>query len=242
MDASMKLRQTYLVAAGVMTAIGVGACGSTGTPASASNELASSDAAIPGDSDVPRRDAADPITTPPDSGTPAEGGTTCDGGALGPPTTHRASSVACPPTSAGSGVFPDGGPSCTTDSECADGGGWSLKCLQGKCSIDQCLADSDCPAGTTCGCSNSYYGGNAIHVNACIMSSCRLDSDCGPGGYCSPSFGAYCGGLTGFYCHGPADTCANNADCSCGPSSAGACAYQPTVGHWQCAAPAVCAG
>ncbi len=167
----------------------------------------------------------------------------CAGATLSAPKNHRPADAACPSTAANSSAFPDGGLSCTSDSECsADGGFGPPKCLHGTCSVDQCSVDSDCPSGSGCGCANSYYGGNGLHANACFTSTCRVDSDCGTGGYCSPSFGAYCGGLTGFYCHGPVDTCVNDSDCSCASSHGGTCSYQPTVGHWQCDATVVCTG
>jgi hypothetical protein len=237
----MKLRGAHFTTAFLATALfGAGACSSS-SPSSAEP---GADAGVSGDAAGPQGDGSGPVTTGNDSGGgPGATPTSCDGGPLGPPATHRAADVACPSTSLNAAVFPDGGPPCTTDSECADaGGGTQLTCLQGKCSADQCLLDSDCPAGSACGCANSYYGGNASHPNSCFTSECRVDSDCGSGGYCSPSFVGYCGGLTGYFCHKAADTCVNDTDCLCASSQGGRCYYEPTVSHWQCEAVAVCTG
>jgi hypothetical protein len=190
-------------------------------------------------------DASGQVEAGNDSGSKDSGGDTgvlCDGGPLGPPASHRATDVACTPGEVT--LFPDGGPACTTNAECADAGGAyvTATCLQGRCTADQCLVDSDCAAGNTCGCASSYYGGNAAHPNQCFPSTCRVDADCGADGYCSPSLGGYCGGLTGFFCHRPTDTCHSNSDCSCGSSQGGTCYYEPTVSHWQCEPTVVCAG
>jgi hypothetical protein len=241
----MKLWQATFATAVFATAL-FGASGCSSSSASSTGPV--KDAGVSGDAAANRPDVSAPrddsgtIDTGNDSGVGDDAApTSCDGGHFGAPDTHRAAAVACPATTARTMLFPDGGPSCTTDSECADAGG-GPRCLHGQCSFDQCLVDADCAAGSTCGCANSYYGGNAIHGNGCFTSNCRVDSDCGSGGYCSPSFGAYCGGLTGFYCHKAADTCVNDTDCSCTSSRGGTCHYEPTVSHWQCEAAVVCSG
>ncbi len=167
--------------------------------------------------------------------------TSCAVGPFGPPVTHSATtSGACPPSLQGAS-FPDGGLPCSTDSDCAAGGGsgTSLTCLHGNCSANQCSVDSDCGATGKCACAN----GNPPNWNMCLPSECRIDSDCGPGGYCSPSFTASCNALAGYYCHKAADTCANDIDCQCASSQAGGrCYYEPSVSHWQCEAVVVCSG
>jgi hypothetical protein len=235
----MKLsRAHFATAVGATLLLGVAGCSSS-SPSSAEP---GPDAGASGDAAETQGDGSEPLNAGSDSGGRADAAS-CDGGALGAPVTHRAADVGCSPTSLTAAVFPDGGPPCTADSECVDaGGGVSLTCLQGKCSADQCLVDSDCPTGAACGCANSYYGGNAIHANSCFTSQCRVDSDCGPGGYCSPSFGAYCGALTGYFCHTAADTCTNDTDCSCASSSGSQCAFAPASGHWQCGPAVACAG
>ncbi len=242
LHALMKLGQVTFKTAVLATALlGASGCSSSSTPGAEPG----GDAAVSGDAAGSQGDAGGPNGGN-DSGVQADATpTACDGGPFAPPATHRATDVACSPTTLAAAGFPDGGaPSCNADADCADGGvaGRPLTCLQGKCSADQCLVDSDCAAGSACGCADSYYGGNAIHVNSCFTSTCRVDSDCGSGGYCSPSFGAYCGGLTGYYCHKAADTCMNNADCQCASAQGGACTYEPSVSHWQCGPFVVCAG
>jgi hypothetical protein len=149
------------------------------------------------------------------------------------PTEHRPVAVACAPSSR-SPAAPDGGaPSCTTDADCAnDAGSLFTTCLHGRCSFDHCLSDDDCGGNGVCSCANSYYGGNAsYHANVCVPSGCHVDSDCGPNGFCSPSVGT-CGYVTGYQCHGPADSCVDAAkDCvGCGNS----CVYSPEAGGFGC--------
>jgi hypothetical protein len=160
------------------------------------------------------------------------------------PNEHRATATACAP-SARAPAPPDGGvPSCTTSADCvgttAALSGFSA-CLHGQCSFDQCLTDADCGTGAVCVCASAYYGGNAAyHPNVCVQASCQIDSDCGAGGYCSPTHGS-CGTFTGFYCHGPADTCVDaTKDCfSCNET---ACVYSPAIGAFTCGAASVCGG
>jgi len=143
-------------------------------------------------------------------------------------------------------VYYDAGPplACTSFADCQDAGApidTYQACLGGKCSIDQCLTDSDCPTGEACGCADSF-GGNAYHFNECVPTQCRIDSDCGAGFTCSPSNAGYCSSLTGFYCHSAADTCATSADCCPGSNLYLQCVYQPALGHFACQAGAVCSG
>jgi Cys-rich repeat protein len=152
--------------------------------------------------------------------------------------------VACSPSgglyTAGVDWAADAAPSCNTSADCADAGAFAkLTCLQGHCTPDECLADSDCASGMLCACNSEISNGLRVWQNLCMATQCRLDSDCGTGEVCSPSNGSYCGGLQGFFCHTPSDTCLTNSDC-CGATPT--CAYQSAVGHWACQALSVCAG
>jgi hypothetical protein len=83
----------------------------------------------------------------------------------------------------------------------------------GVCRLDQCFTDSDCPMVTACSCLGEP--GN-IYRNQCLPANCRTNTDCGPRGVCSPSIAPNpCGSvyLYGFFCHGPQDMCATDADC-----------------------------
>jgi len=156
------------------------------------------------------------------------------------PTEHRATAVACSPSTRAPAPPDAGLMSCTSDADCATDAAFTYfnACLHGTCSFDQCLTDADCGTGV-CACASDYYGGNAAyHPNVCVRGNCQVDADCGPGGYCSPSHG-YCGSFEGFYCHGPSDTCVDStADCGgCG----NACLYAPTVGAFVCGTN-ICAG
>jgi hypothetical protein len=184
----------------------------------------------------------------PDSSTVDTGGgdVACPGttGAAGQgetPTEHRAVAAACTPSTR-TPPPPDGGlTTCTSNADCMADGGTPFTapfttCLHGVCSFDQCLTDADCPNGGVCGCASDYYGGNAAyHPNVCVPANCHTDADCGAGGFCSPSR-TYCGSYTGFYCHGPQDTCVNpTVDCAGCPGTTGnACVYAPTVGAFVC--------
>jgi hypothetical protein len=192
-------------------------------------------------------DGGPPGTTNPDASTPGtnpDAGTPipiprCDGGGSPSEPGSRPTAVACNATPS---YLPDAGDaSCTTSADCADAGalGYFKACLGGKCAIDACLTDSDCPSGQACGCS-TQFGGNAIHTNACIPAECRVNTDCGSGGICSPAQIGYCGSLSGYYCHSTADTCTTAADCC--DRSTPACEYEPTLGHFACQANSVCGG
>jgi len=130
-----------------------------------------------------------------------------------------------------------GAASCGSDADCAAGAP-NTACLRGQCAFDECLDDADCATGQICMCSTEQRG-NAEHRNLCLTVTCRVDADCGPAGTCSPSYDAYCGGLTGYYCHSSADTCHADSDCC---DSTPICEYEPTLGHFACAAATVCAG
>jgi hypothetical protein len=167
-------------------------------------------------------------------------------GTGGAPAVHRPQAVTCPATTA----FParDGGAvSCTKDTDCVSDGAFNPDrfCLQHTCRVDQCVTDADCPSDQACGCA-SQFGGNAIHTNSCIPTACHVDADCGAGGFCSPATNNRCGSLSGYHCHGAADTCHDASDCAAshdgGITTPTSCAYVPEVNHWQCAAAVVCNG
>jgi hypothetical protein len=191
------------------------------------------------------------------------GGATATGGAIGTggspaggcsgsanhntaevPSLHRATAIACAPSTRAPAP-PDGGLlSCTRNADCAADGAATIfgTCLHGQCSFDQCLTDADCGATDVCVCANDSYGGNAqYHANFCVPANCRVDSDCGPGGYCSPS-PSYCGSYSGYYCHTAADSCIDAIkDCSACTTVGPACIYAPAVGAFMCGS-AICAG
>jgi hypothetical protein len=128
---------------------------------------------------------------------------------------------------------------CTTLADCPNIGTDTpfIACLEGKCSPDECLTDSDCPRGSACACANQF-GPNSDRTNSCIPSQCRVDADCGREvGICSPGY-AGCGMFLGYYCHTPADTCITDADCC--DHSAPHCNYVPMLGHFACQSAAGC--
>jgi hypothetical protein len=179
-------------------------------------------------------DAAVPPTPQVDSGVdarsdaappPACGAAPPDGAV---PSFHRTVATTC---SASSTFFLSVDPtriSCTTTADCrGDGGSLNWTCLNGHCSVDQCLTDADCGPTGACACARS-----TIQFNVCVPASCHVDSDCGPGGYCSSSVGC---GLTGVYCNTPNDTCLDaTRDCaSCGLAKP-SCIYAPETGTFVC--------
>jgi Cys-rich repeat protein len=151
----------------------------------------------------------------------------------------RPTPKACSVSQLEMGLSASGPAPCAAKTDCPAGPGERSTCLNGQCSADACINDSDCPSGQACGCAADYYGGNAQHPNLCFPAQCRVDADCPAGGVCEPSYGGPCGGLTGFFCHSASDTCNSSSDC-CGNLSA--CLYQPELGHWACQAVMVCSG
>ena len=147
--------------------------------------------------------------------------------------TGRPEAVACPASTLNA---PSPSP-CSVDSDCSDAGS-DVRCLHGKCSVDQCQVDADCATGTACRCAAEQHG-NIVGTNSCVPSGCRVDADCGPGGTCSPDYSGWCGSLSGYECHSATDTCRSDADCCGDPPE---CDYQPELGHWACAALTVCNG
>jgi hypothetical protein len=151
--------------------------------------------------------------------------------------TGRPSPATCAATSVP--VLGDAGViACKTDGDCSNDElhHW---CRNGTCVPDQCYGDSDCPKGQACACADEQIG-NASHTNVCAAAGCRSDSDCAGGEVCSQTAQDYCSGGTDFFaCHSSADTCRVDADCC---SSAPACRYQSTLGHWACAPVCTAAG
>jgi hypothetical protein len=123
-----------------------------------------------------------------------------------------------------------------------------------SCSYDECSRDADCADKTPCECRTSAA---VVTPNHCVSASnCRVDADCGPNGFCSPSLldelcacvsvdycttigdtsvcspgpcacGDSCG--HGYFCHTPADTCLDDADCA-----TGACNFDLAHQSWLC--------
>ena len=163
------------------------------------------------------------------------------------PTQHRAEATACgipPPDTGAAGASSQGQGAplqpCTQNSQCtsAPNGRCTFSNRYGHyCSYDACFADTDCVAGAVCTCSGPDGTGNR-----CSAPGCQVDADC-PGSWCSPTFGS-CGayfGVESYACHGAADECINDSDCSDGSPVAAYCMYDPLVTHWICSS-AQCVG
>jgi hypothetical protein len=158
-------------------------------------------------------------------------------GAIGAPTNHRPDDSQCQasrPAGNCSAVGTRYTLSCSSDSDCTDGGangrctnngGGPAGCF---CAYDACTTDVDCAAGQLCVCHDSAY---AFGGSTCMPGNCRVDADCGAGGYCSPSQGPTgCGLVTGYYCHTAKDRCTNDSDCSGWP-----CPRSSSDSRWECA-------
>jgi hypothetical protein len=186
------------------------------------------------------KDLTHDVTPNPDGGPPIVIPSCTGGGSLSLPGS-RPTALACPATP----NYSTAGPadvSCATLADCQDAGpaAYFQACRGGKCAIDPCLTDSECPSGDVCVCATEIGGGNAIHTNACVPAQCRVNADCGRSvGLCSPTRG-YCGGVLGYYCHSAADSCITDADC-CDASNP-SCQYQPALGHFACQAAIGCNG
>jgi hypothetical protein len=154
---------------------------------------------------------------------------------------HRPVAVACAASEA-----TITGSMCSTDTDCQPEGGVVARrfCLGGRCSMDQCLTDDDCPAGQACGCASQIIG-LTNHLNSCLPSSCRIDADCATG-LCSPANGGHCGSLSGYHCRKASDTCQTIGDCPRAFSAVAPygfyCGYAPEVDRWQCVTVTVCGG
>ena len=159
------------------------------------------------------------------------------------PKSHRAVAEARsgtrPPGIADAGAPIDAGmidPSaCQSDGDCNKGK--NGRCLGSRlglvCTYDACQSDGECVGGQACICSSNG--------NYCGAGTCQSDATCGGRG-CSPTLSFSCGnygGVQGYFCHTPADTCVDDADCSEG--GAGFCGYEPASSHWSCSYSA-CAG
>jgi hypothetical protein len=165
------------------------------------------------------------------------------GSDAGTPTNHRPDDSQCTQpapagdcTNGGGG----GGGECSADNQCTTG--TNGRCVNDgplpgcRCTYDTCTTDTSCPAGQLCACHGSAYNSSG---NTCIPGNCRVDSDCGAHGYCSPTSGASsCGGVTGYYCHTPADTCVNDSDCS--GQGFDICAWSTGDARWECQMGGVC--
>lgn len=132
----------------------------------------------------------------------------------------------CRPTTGG--TFTGG---CTTDADCT--AGINGRCVRttrtAACNYDECFRDEDCAAGSICECDGSRGGGNT-----CVPSDCVTDDDCGEF-LCSPSLGS-CGHFsppTMYRCHTNEDGCSTDADCAA-VSDTAYCAFDTTLGSWQC--------
>jgi hypothetical protein len=160
------------------------------------------------------------------------------------PSKHRStSSPACAPTPIpadpvipDAGLVPGANFACHVNADCTQG-------MRGRCVLydstmgpsgiagtqcvyDECLKDTDCPAGGVCSCDG----------NSCLAGNCRVDSDCGPGRFCSPSEDP-CSSpplqVIGYFCHTAADECIDNTDCDPAKFQS-TCIFDMSVGHWNC--------
>ena len=93
-----------------------------------------------------------------------------------------------------------------------------------RCMYSTCNVDTDCRAANACEC-----GGV---VNTCMPGNCRVDADCASG-YCSPSFDQCGGGITGYWCHTPADECIDDGDCDATHFKMH-CEADPATARWTC--------
>jgi hypothetical protein len=136
---------------------------------------------------------------------------------------------------------------CNSDSQCTDDAGTNGRCTPTssgfgpRCTYDTCTTDTDCQAAAICVC-GAPAPGPGRYANSCIPGGCKVDSDC-PGGWCSPTFFECNGALSisGYYCHGPCDSCTDNSQCPSSNGVPGYCEWDPQVGQWACAI-SFCAG
>lgn len=154
------------------------------------------------------------------------------------PAVHRPTAPATCASPRGSSPPTSDVAGCRADAECTEG--LNGRCLQAglgyaQCSYDTCTDDAACGEGAMCLCRSEDSEG----PNVCVTAGCRTDADCG-GPWCSPSRTPDgCGGtslrLEGYFCHGAADTCIDDADCQTEGASGGAtCDYDPELRHWRC--------
>ncbi|HTV19910.1 MAG TPA: hypothetical protein VMG12_14595 [Polyangiaceae bacterium] len=115
---------------------------------------------------------------------------------------------------------------CAADAECPAGAtcGKNRVCYLSAA----CDTDADCGAGEACICAGNVGNSAVVGYNQCVSAGCRSDADCG--GYaCAVSNVDPCGKLSGMFCHGAADECAQHSDCD-----RRACGYVADVGAWRC--------
>ena len=180
------------------------------------------------------------------AGTSGSAGTTGSAGQapaapLPAPAVHRPTAASCPmlePVPGTPSVCPFAKPPgselpaswCNTNTDCT--GGQDGRCVgslltgQCSCTYDACFADTDCPGGGVCACSDVYSG------NACVTGACHVDADCGAGGYCSPEIEHCTGAVLGYFCRTAKDTCTDDKDC--GDVNVAHCARDPGTGVWGC--------
>ena len=170
---------------------------------------------------------------------PLAGAAGMGGAAPRVPMNHRATANACDATRPSVEPMLPEQPSeaiqCRSHADCTEGknGRCMIVGHAWQCTYDACFTDLDCPSSGSlpqvCQCEGGLFTDN----NVCLSTGCQVDADCGDGGYCSPTLGS-CGnylGVVAYYCHTKDDECIDDSDCS---AQSGYCAYQPTVGHWQC--------
>jgi hypothetical protein len=234
------LLRTTVTAAGVLVAVGLIApagCGGEFTSVSdGGTQDTGSPETGPADARSDARDSSHPDTSPPDS-SPPDTSPPPDGPPPETPTYHRPNDSQCATKPAPGDCTLMEKFTCTTDSQCTDGGvngrciesnGGALDCY---CTYDMCQMDTDCLKGELCVCHGSAYTDNV--GNTCMPGDCRIDSDCGPDGFCSPTHGTSgCGAVTGYYCHTAKDTCVNDSDC--GTTSFDVCAWSAAQKRWEC--------
>lgn len=147
---------------------------------------------------------------------------------------HREAALACSGTRP-AGDYVPGHAGCQSDAECT--AGLNGRCSNGGvggngCTYDGCVTDAECGATEACVC----RGQNQMARNSCKPASCHVDADCG-GWSCSPTKGT-CDltGVEGFYCHGQADECVDDADCpkAGGTSERAYCMWTESKGRWAC--------
>jgi hypothetical protein len=221
-------------ATAITTAIALAACGGTAASsvddsADSGNATSTPDGSL--DANAHPNPNADASSSPDASSTP-------DAHLLHAPATHRPTALECS-HSRGAGDFDPtlAFAACHSDAECISG--TNGRCLSSKggaqtntCSYDSCFTDAECGGSTkVCTCRES---GSA--ANRCAGGNCTIDADCGAGGYCSPSVDPdktnY--GLTGWWCHTAADSCADDTDCTSATNTNAKCTFDPKTAHWAC--------
>lgn len=160
------------------------------------------------------------------------------------PKRHRPVATACDATRPATAAPEPSASGCKTDLECTPEGGAAKnpRCVfdflanKNVCSVDECTTDADCGASRVCACRLAPSFG----ANRCLNAGCTVDGDCGVvgKGFCSPSGdGVFANcplpepGALGYFCHGPADECTDDADCGGGNAF---CLFSPAKSHFAC--------